>query len=957
MVGRTVSHYRVIARLGAGGMGVVYRATDERLGRDVAIKVLPAGAAIDPERRQRFIREARAASALNHPNIVTIHEIDRAGEIDFIVMELVDGTPLDRLIASGPLAIADAVHVAAEIASALAAAHGAGIVHRDIKPGNVMVSPDGRVKVLDFGLAKLLAPDAQHSATVTATGVRTELGVLLGTAAYMSPEQARGEAVDARSDVFSLGVLLYEALTGRRPFQGSSTLDMLTAILHEAPPPVRALRGDVPAELERLVSRMLEKDPAARGVSATDLRREFLALHRRLTIGTTRPGWLRRPSVAIPLAALLIAATGLVGWMALSAMRTRRAYERRIPEATRLMEQGRIYDAYRLASATEREIPGSPEIARLKALLSMPIPMPIRTEPPGARVEMKDYAEPGAPWDLAGVSPLVGFRPPFALLRWRITMDGYEPLEVGRGMADLGRPFVLDRAGTRPEGMVRVTGGPFQLGGRPSVTLEPYWIDRFEVTNRDFKRFVDAGGYATGEHWKEPFIEKGRTLSWEDAMARFRDSTGRPGPATWELGSHPDGQADYPVSGVSWFEAMAYAAFAGKSLPTVYHWYAAGGSGIFSDMVRQSNFGGQGPAPVGRYQGLGPFGTFDMAGNVKEWTSTAAEVGRYIPGGAWNEPSYMFIDVDSQDPFTRAPTYGFRCVRYPTPLPPELLGPVLRIIPDFSRRKPVDDQVFAVFKSLYAYDRTPLEPRVDEVEESEYWRRERVSYAAAYGGERIPALVFVPKFGSPSYQAVVYFPAGHALFRATSVDLTSEMRYLDFVPRSGRVLIYPVYKGTFERRVEVKGPSDLRDLVVQRSKDFGRTLDYLAARRDIDPDRVAFYGFSLGADAGPILTAVDPRVKANVFVGGGLSFGEVPPEIDLVNFLPRVHVPTLMINGRDDYLDPVETSQKPMFQLLGAPPDHKRHAVFPSGHVAPRNDVIREALDWFDRYLGPVRTR
>jgi pimeloyl-ACP methyl ester carboxylesterase len=374
-------------------------------------------------------------------------------------------------------------------------------------------------------------------------------------------------------------------------------------------------------------------------------------------------------------------------------------------------------------------------------------------------------------------------------------------------------------------------------------------------------------------------------------------------------------------------------------------------------MLRLSNFSGQGLAPVGRYQGLGPFGTLDMAGNVKEWTSTAAEVGRYIPGGAWNEPTYMFMDFDSQDPFSRLTTHGFRCVRYTAALPSDLTAPAARIIPDMSRRKPVDDQLFEVFRRLYAYDRTPLEPRVDEVEESEYWRRERVSYAAAYGGERIPALVFIPKSAGPPYQAVVYFPPGSALLRATSADVTSEMRLLDFVPRSGRVLIYPVYKGTYERRVEVKGPSDYRDLVVQRSKDFGRTLDYLAARGDIDTDRVAYYGFSMGADAGPILTAVDPRVKANVFVGGGLTFGDRPPEIDLVNFLPRVHIPTLMINGRDDYLDPLETSQKPMFQLLGVPPEHKRHAVFPTGHVAPRTDVIRESLDWFDRYLGPVRTR
>jgi eukaryotic-like serine/threonine-protein kinase len=204
---KLVSHYRLGEEIGRGGMGVVYRATDTRLGRALAIKMLPADATADPDRNARFVREAQAASALNHPHIVTIYDIDEADGVTFIAMELVDGTPLDQLLAEGPLPVPRALEYAAQTAAALDAAHATGIVHRDIKPGNIMVTRDGRVKVLDFGLAKLVerAPD---EATKTAFGTR--VGTIVGTAAYMSPEQAEARPVDRRSDIFSLGAVLYE---------------------------------------------------------------------------------------------------------------------------------------------------------------------------------------------------------------------------------------------------------------------------------------------------------------------------------------------------------------------------------------------------------------------------------------------------------------------------------------------------------------------------------------------------------------------------------------------------------------------------------------------------------------------------------------------------------------------------------------------------------------------------
>jgi Tol biopolymer transport system component len=278
--GTKLGPYEVIGPLGSGGMGEVYRARDTRLGRDVAVKVLPAERLSDPHRRARFVQEARAASALDHPNIVTIHEIESAEGIDFIVMELVPGETLAQRLRRGALPADEAVHLAIPVADAVAAAHAAGIVHRDLKPGNVMVRPDGVVKVLDFGLAKLVRGDTADSDDATATAPPdaplSRPGAVAGTAGYMSPEQASGGNVDARSDIFSFGLVLYEMVTGRRAFAGSSSAEAMAAVLKDQPRPPGELALDLPKELERIILRCLRKDPGRRFQSMADVKIELL---------------------------------------------------------------------------------------------------------------------------------------------------------------------------------------------------------------------------------------------------------------------------------------------------------------------------------------------------------------------------------------------------------------------------------------------------------------------------------------------------------------------------------------------------------------------------------------------------------------------------------------------------------------------------------------------------------
>jgi len=268
MLGQTISHYQVLEKLGEGGMGVVYKAKDTHLGRLVAIKVLPAERVANPERKRRFIQEAKAASALNHPNIVTIHDIAFEDGRDFIVMEYVAGKTLDQLIGRKGLKLSETLKYSIQMADALAVAHAAGIVHRDLKPANVMVTEKGLVKVLDFGLAKLTeaAPGDELGETLSGRdqAPHTEEGAILGTVAYMSPEQAEGKKVDARSDIFSFGSLLYEVITGRRAFRGETKVSTLSAILKEEPQPPSSVAEDVPRDLEKIVARCMRKDPGRR---------------------------------------------------------------------------------------------------------------------------------------------------------------------------------------------------------------------------------------------------------------------------------------------------------------------------------------------------------------------------------------------------------------------------------------------------------------------------------------------------------------------------------------------------------------------------------------------------------------------------------------------------------------------------------------------------------------------
>jgi eukaryotic-like serine/threonine-protein kinase len=322
MIGQTIGHYEILEKLGEGGMGVVYKAHDTHLDRFVAVKVLPPGKVADPDRKRRFVQEAKAASALNHPGIVHVYDIADEKDVDFIAMEFVAGRTLARLIGRKGLGLSEALNYAIQAADALAGAHAAGIIHRDIKPSNIMVTDDGRVRILDFGLAKLIevaAPDvsAEGATLPLADRPRTDAGMIVGTVAYMSPEQAEGKRVDARSDIFSFGTVLYEMVTGTRAFRGDSSASTLAAVLSTDPTPPSQIVVDLPRDAERIILRCLRKDAARRFQTMADLKVELEDLKiesdSRRSAATAparalrRRRWLQLAAVAAPL-------VGIAAW-------------------------------------------------------------------------------------------------------------------------------------------------------------------------------------------------------------------------------------------------------------------------------------------------------------------------------------------------------------------------------------------------------------------------------------------------------------------------------------------------------------------------------------------------------------------------------------------------------------------------------------------------------------------
>ncbi len=520
-----------------------------------------------------------------------------------------------------------------------------------------------------------------------------------------------------------------------------------------------------------------------------------------------------------------------------------------------------------------------------------------------------------------------------------------------------------------PAGMVPVPGEDWVemiafIGFVGPYKIPPFYLDRFEVTNRDYQKFVDSGGYEKQEYWKEKFVRDGHEIPWAQAMAQFRDTTNRPAPAGWIAGHYAEGQADLPVAGVSWFEASAYAAFAGKSLPVLPQWYMAAPPDDSRYIVPISNMPGGGPAPVGAYKGVGPYGTYDMAGNLREWTVNADDgENRFILGGSWKSPAYFYYSPETLSPFDRSLENGFRCVKNVAPLSQVAAAPIKRVLGrDFLNHKAASDDVFRAYEAMYAPSTLPLHDTDGGiVAETADWREEKVTFDTGYRGERMAVYLFLPKNVKPPYQTVLFFPSARVDFIADNKNgkALGDLQFFDYVIQSGRAVAYPIYQDTYERRLLYSLPRGSQEiqLTTDRYKDVARTMDYLATRSDIDKSKLAYLGVSMGSAEGAIYaTLLQDRIKTAVFLDGGFFLDQPPPGGDQADFAPRMKKPVLMVNGRYDYVFSVNLSQDPMFAMLGTPEKDKQHIILETSHdvTEQRPQLVKAVLDWLDLYLGRV---
>jgi hypothetical protein len=389
------------------------------------------------------------------------------------------------------------------------------------------------------------------------------------------------------------------------------------------------------------------------------------------------------------------------------------------------------------------------------------------------------------------------------------------------------------------------------------------------VTNEAFKAFVDANGYQNRDFWQYPFISQNDTLTWEDARELMVDQTGLPGPSTWVMGSYSEGNADHPVEGISWYEAAAYAEFAGKSLPTYYHFLSLRLPGhIVSEVVSMSNFNGENSVSVGSLGGIHRYGIHDLSGNAREWlyNGTVYSPEKIIMGGGWDDFTYMINQEGfTQDPMNRHLTNGFRCIQYigDDTIENKFLqdyNQMSRNVDDGS--PPVSDQEFGELVKRFEYDSTSFHEKIEYTRRNPDWTRQKITFDPAYLGQRMILYLFTPKSTQPPYQTIIYYSGGNAKTDYSSEKFLQVMQ-VEYLLKTGRAVAFPIYKGFYERGTGtwISEPNLAREEMIQRFKDLLRSVDYLCSRKDIDTTKLGFYGISLGGSHGGIVLALEKRIK------------------------------------------------------------------------------------------------
>ncbi|MCA9167029.1 MAG: SUMF1/EgtB/PvdO family nonheme iron enzyme, partial [Planctomycetales bacterium] len=921
-----IGEFQIVREIGRGGMGIVYEAVQTSLNRKVALKVLAVGLSLSNRSMVRFQREAEAAARLHHTNVVPIYTTGVHDGVAYYAMELVDGPSMEKVLvrlreeallpaASGqhasplgtfqtdacsavtpantPVSLSETATAfdtstfgkgrqyfdtiaekLAEVAEALDHAHSHGIIHRDIKPSNLILSPEGRIIINDFGLARFLEEPGL-----------TKTGELLGSTQYMSPEQISSDfgPLDHRTDIYSLGLTLYELITRRPAFAGDDRASVLHRILHSDARAPRKIDPAIPIDLETICRKAMEKEPAARYGSGQEMADDLRRYVNRYQISARRVGlvgqavrWCRRNRTVATLAMTLaiVLMTILASLFIWRAQRIRK-FANSLVAVDTYLDSSMPFEALRLLQTLQHEFGQHDELTtRLAAIGDECI---FRSDYSTATLLLKPIEQLQSDWLELGVLNNISLTvrlpsgeylakvisPEHQDHLLRITTLGHSEIEI------LAPPS---------KGTVRIPAssdrGFISWRRRERFPALPQFsIDRYEVSNREYAAFVSDGGYT--ETHAELWSELLGNSDWRAVVSTFVDNSQRPGPRFWINGTYPQGMQDHPVVGISWYEAMAYAKWARKRLPTVYHWLAA--AEIFGDFLPQnilmrSNIANRDAVARANRDGqantsVTSCGVFDMAGNVKEWCLNEETEGqRFVLGGSWQSVWESASEPEAISPLTREPDIGFRCASYPDAA-------------NLSSAMPLQWRSFAAVKNTLP----PLEDCIDQFryDSQQAWNLiehppavlddvtfEVFQIDSAAGSERMLIYVAYPpenKF-TPPFETVVIGalprPDGKGGLQRVPVP------QLETLLNAGRAVVMPILFGTGDRfdyenyppfcarpdKVDAYGQTVIND-----TKEFGRTLDFIeryteatSRKSKLDADRIAFCGFMWGGCIGPI---------------------------------------------------------------------------------------------------------
>lgn len=646
-----------------------------------------------------------------------------------------------------------------------------------------------------------------------------------------------------------------------------------------------------------------------------------------------------------------------------------------LPAVDAHIQRDEYAKAYALLQEAERRV-GTGSVSA-ETWNQVAVTVNVDSSPSAANVSYRLYEAADGQWTSLGRTPIDGIKLPRGWLVLRFEKEHYATetsvavvddafLSESDHSVDLPAAELVLRELVPPD-MITVPATdegptPFWFPNFKVAPVSSFLLDRTETTNAQFQEFVDARGYADPEYWEGIEFVAGQAISWADAVARFTDTTGRPGPAHWELGKYLPGTADHPVHGISWFEATAYANFRGKSLPTWHHWVTAAvafdGPPIAPLLIQHGNFAGS-PADVATTPGLSPSGAYDMAGNVAEWVSNGIGADRIALGGSAADAPYTFTKTVGVSPWDRQALIGIRCARLDSPdaalfadLEPVELPPPAQ---------PMSDEAFKVLTMMFEHIPFEVAPRVESETRTANARVRKVSLNAGVADERFNVFVFLPLDEAPPYQAVLFMSGDHNFSARRPLQPKREWeahKVFDLLVRSGRAVVWPVWYGSFEN----SGPSLMslaslpadqrapttRDIFMRWRKEFYATVAYLDSTGEFEQG-LGWLGLSLGAIVTHNLLSSTERLDAIVLLSGGNRLDNPAT----AKYVETLTTPTLLLNGRYDRIVSPALSQR-VYDALGTPEADKRLVFYDTGHwPLPRNHIAREMTEWLDRYLGP----